>query len=56
MGNFIGSAVLPVAFALTWKDCSAEGAMLGTWLGAGFSMLGWCLCANRLGQVPRRPP
>jgi Na+/proline symporter len=46
MGNFIGSAVFPVAFALTWKDCSAEGAMLGTWLGAGFSMLGWCLCAH----------
>jgi len=51
MGNFIGSAVFPVAFALTWSNCSAVGAMAGTWLGAGFSMLGWCLCANRLGGV-----
>ena len=51
MGNFIGSAVIPVAFALTWRNCSAAGAMLGTWLGAGFSMLGWCLCAQRLGAV-----
>jgi hypothetical protein len=51
MGNFIGSAVFPVAFALTWRNCSALGAMVGTWLGAGFSMLGWCLCAKRLGDV-----
>ena len=51
MGNFIGSAVFPVAFALTWRNCSAVGAMAGTWLGLGFSMLGWCLCAKRLGEV-----
>jgi len=46
MGNFIGSAVFPVAFALTWQRCSGTGATLGCWLGLGLSMLGWCLAAQ----------
>jgi len=52
MGNFIGSAVFPVAFALTWKRCSALGAVLGCWIGLGLSMLAWCLAAqtSRLGK------
>jgi urea-proton symporter len=52
MGNFIGSAVFPVAFALTWKKCSALGAVLGCWIGLGLSMLAWCLAAqtSRLGK------
>jgi len=46
MGNFIGSAVFPVAFALTWQRCSPLGAILGCWLGLGLSMLAWCLAAQ----------
>jgi len=29
MGNFIGSAVVPMTMALMWKDCSAIGAIAG---------------------------
>jgi urea-proton symporter len=52
MGNFIGSAVFPVAFALTWKRCSAVGAIAGCWCGLGLSMLAWCLAAqsSKLGK------
>ncbi len=52
MGNFIGSAVFPVAFALTWKRCSGLGAVLGCWVGLGLSMLAWCLAAqsSKLGK------
>jgi len=52
MGNFIGSAVFPVAFALTWKRCSAVGAVAGCWVGLGLSMLAWCLAAqtSKLGK------
>jgi len=52
MGNFIGSAVFPVAFALTWKRCSALGAIAGCWCGLGLSMLAWCLAAqtSKLGK------
>ena len=52
MGNFIGSAVFPVAFALTWKRCSSLGAVLGCWIGLGLSMLAWCLAAqtSKLGK------
>jgi urea-proton symporter len=46
MGNFIGSAVFPVAFALTWKRCSGAGAIAGCWGGLGLSMLAWCLAAQ----------
>ena len=51
MGNFVGSAVFPVAFALIWRDCSAAGAIAGAWGGAALSMLGWCLSAHRLGAI-----
>ena len=51
MGKFIGPAVFPVIFALTWSDCSAAGAIAGTLVGACFSMLSWILCARRLGAV-----
>jgi urea-proton symporter len=55
MGNFIGSAVFLVAFALTWKQCSAVGAVAGCWVGLGLSMLAWCLAAqtSKLDRVPK---
>merc|ERR1712216_430 len=33
MGNFIGSAVVPICMAITWKDCNAMGAIAGAWSG-----------------------
>ena len=51
MGNFIGSAVAPIAFALTWRDCSAAGALAGAWVGAAVALLTWTLCARRLGAL-----
>jgi urea-proton symporter len=50
-GILVGPAVFPAAFALTWRRCSATGAVAGTWLGAGLAVLGWGLCARRLGEV-----
>ena len=41
MGNFIGSAVAPIAFALTWRDCSAAGALAGAWVGAAVALVTW---------------
>jgi SSS family transporter len=45
MGNFIGSAVVPVTFALMWKDCSAMGAIAGAWLGLISAIIAWCTVA-----------
>jgi hypothetical protein len=42
MGNFIGSAVCPIAFAITWRQCSAAGAISGALGGAyPYSSLTW---------------
>ena len=51
MGHFVGPGVFPVIFALTWRDCSAAGAIFGALIGLCFSMLSWVLCAQRLGSV-----
>jgi Na+/proline symporter len=48
MGNFIGSAVFPVTFALMWKDCSALGAIAGATCGLGSAMIAWMLVALRV--------
>ena len=45
MGNFIGSAVAPITFALMWKDCSAMGAIAGATCGLMAAIIAWCLVA-----------
>jgi hypothetical protein len=48
MGNMIGSAVVPVAMAITWKDCNAFGAIAGAWLGLIGALVSWMVCANNM--------
>merc|ERR1711966_96615 len=40
MGNFIGSAVVPIVFALMWKDCTANGIISVATLGNENAFLG----------------
>ncbi|EKX42116.1 hypothetical protein GUITHDRAFT_74268, partial [Guillardia theta CCMP2712] len=46
MGNFIGSAVFPLAACLTWKDCSATGAICGAFAGLAAAMITWLVIAD----------
>ena len=46
MGNAIGSAVLPVAWSITWKDCSAVGAVVGAWGGLIGAIITWIAIAG----------
>jgi len=48
MGNFIGSAVVPIAFAITWRNCSATGAVAGAMAGLVMAMVGWISVAASL--------
>jgi SSS family transporter len=48
MGNAIGSAVPPLWFLLTWKDCSAAGAIAGAIGGLALAMVGWFVTASTL--------
>merc|ERR1711871_1930826 len=48
MGNMIGSAVIPVAMAITWKDCNATGAIAGAWLGLIASLASWMIVASAM--------
>jgi SSS family transporter len=48
MGNFIGCAVAPITFALTWKDCSSAGAIGGAVGGLIAAMVGWIVAASSL--------
>ena len=41
MGCCIGCAVLPITFALTWKDCTGTGAIVGAWGGMISAFIGW---------------
>ena len=45
MGIFIGSAVMPVAFVLTWKDASASGAIAGAVVGQICGLITWIICS-----------
>jgi Na+/proline symporter len=46
MGNAIGSAVLPIAWSITWKDCSAVGAIVGAWGGLIGAIITWISIAG----------
>jgi Na+/proline symporter len=48
MGICIGSAVLPIAFAITWKNCSAAGAISGAILGQVAGVVSWLVTTKTL--------
>ena len=48
MGVIIGSAVLPIAFSITWRRCSAAGAILGSAGGLVCAIIAWVLVATGL--------
>eukprot|EP00285_Hemiselmis_virescens_P008888 CAMPEP_0173392260 /NCGR_PEP_ID=MMETSP1356-20130122/18847_1 /TAXON_ID=77927 ORGANISM="Hemiselmis virescens, Strain PCC157" /NCGR_SAMPLE_ID=MMETSP1356 /ASSEMBLY_ACC=CAM_ASM_000847 /LENGTH=820 /DNA_ID=CAMNT_0014350007 /DNA_START=20 /DNA_END=2482 /DNA_ORIENTATION=- len=48
MGNFIGSAVCPIVFALVWKDCTGVGAIAGALGGLAGSMIAWMSIAAEM--------
>jgi len=52
MGIIIGSAVFPVAASLTWRNCSAAGAVIGAVVGQWCAIITWLVCAKGLyGEV-----
>ncbi|CAM9338301.1 unnamed protein product [Choristocarpus tenellus] len=46
MGVVIGSAVIPVSMVLTWKKCSANGAIAGALLGQVFAVAAWLISCS----------
>lgn len=62
MGIMIGSAVMPIAFSITWKNCSTAGAVSGaiggliaaiiTWLAVAKSMTGVLTIDSLGGDFP----
>uniref|UniRef100_A0A383W3Q7 Urea active transporter n=1 Tax=Tetradesmus obliquus TaxID=3088 RepID=A0A383W3Q7_TETOB len=62
MGIMIGSAVMPIAFSITWKNCSAAGAVTGaiggligaiiTWIAVAKSMTGVLTIDSLGGDFP----
>ncbi|CAM9717321.1 unnamed protein product [Discosporangium mesarthrocarpum] len=52
MGVVIGSAVIPVSMVLTWKKCTAAGAISGALLGQICGVIAWLVTASSLsGEV-----
>lgn len=46
MGVLIGSAVIPIAFALTWSKCSRYGAIAGALIGQIAGIIVWLVWAK----------
>jgi SSS family transporter len=46
MGNFIGSAVIPVVMALFWKKATSTSAIAGIFAGQAGSMIAWLVTAH----------
>jgi SSS family transporter len=46
MGNAIGSAVPPLWFLLTWKNCSKTAAVAGAWGGLAIALTLWLIVAG----------
>ena len=49
MGTLIGSAVAPVAFALTWPGCTSAAAVAACWGGLAAAITAWCSTAAAIG-------
>lgn len=55
MGVLIGSAVLPIAFSLTWNKCSRYGAISGALIGQIAAVITWLLWARiGYGEVTKK--
>lgn len=48
MGIIIGSAVFPVASALTWRKCSAVAAITSTVVTTPLAIMTWLITAHKL--------
>jgi Na+/proline symporter len=48
MGIVIGSAVLPIAFSITWKNCSAAGAISGAIFGQMAGVISWLVTTKTI--------
>ena len=48
MGIFIGSAVMPISFVLTWDKANAKGAVVGAISGQVLGLLTWIVTAQGL--------
>ena len=48
MGVIIGSAVIPVSMCLTWKKCTATGAITGALVGQVCAIIAWMVSASVL--------
>eukprot|EP00803_Ostreobium_quekettii_P010419 evm.model.scf_2415.2 EVM.evm.TU.scf_2415.2 scf_2415:11208-16306(+) len=46
MGVLIGSAVIPIAFCLTWSKCSRWGAIIGALVGQWAGIITWLVWAK----------
>jgi Na+/proline symporter len=46
MGVCVGSAVVPIAFAITWKKCTAFAAVSGALGGLAGAVVAWVLTAK----------
>jgi Na+/proline symporter len=46
MGVCVGSAVMPVAFAITWANCSGMGAVAGAVGGLICALAAWCAASG----------
>ena len=46
MGIFIGSAVMPISFLLTWSKANASGAITGAFVGQILAIITWIACAT----------
>jgi Na+(H+)/acetate symporter ActP len=46
MGIAIGSGVIPIAMCVSWKKCSAAGAMAGAFSGQAAAVIAWLVAAK----------
>ena len=46
MGIFVGSAVMPIAFVLTWDKATAQGAITGAFAGQILAIITWIAVAS----------
>ncbi|GBF91893.1 urea active transporter [Raphidocelis subcapitata] len=52
MGVCVGSAVMPIAFSITWANCSAKGAVCGAVGGLICALAAWiCVAKFTLGKI-----
>lgn len=48
MGTLLGSCVVPIALALTWKKANRHGCTFGAIAGLVFGIMAWIIVAAKL--------